>query len=210
MSIALNISKTFSLGGKTFNETRSLSGAGLALAEASIPAAKAGTLSTRTSDSVGTLTLGAGHGIETGNVITIFWGSVGYRRLVTVGTVSGTSVPLTNSGSGDVLPDQGTAVTVMVPTALKIPVPGSAAIAALVLFGEAISLFTLKSSAPAVIEHRWHALAGISKLWFPQGIADGTGDFIDDDVLNGGDLATVDVSHNAVAAKVMRIAALYN
>lgn len=67
-----------------------------------------GTLSTRTSDTAGTLTLGADHGITDGEVIAIFWSS-GVAYLATVGTVSGTSVPFTGA-AGDVLPDEDSAI----------------------------------------------------------------------------------------------------
>ena len=73
-----------------------------------LPAAEAGTLSTRTSDTAGTATLGAAHGILTGDIVDIYWaGGVAYGA--TVGTVSGTSVPFTLA-SGDVLPAQDTAI----------------------------------------------------------------------------------------------------
>ena len=47
--------------------------AGLPPIEASLAAGKAGTLSTRTDNTDGTLTLGSGHGITDGQVISIFW-----------------------------------------------------------------------------------------------------------------------------------------
>ena len=55
--------------------------------------AKTGTLSTRTSTTVGTLTMAGGHGITTGVLIDLFW-SGGSRARVTVGSVSGNSVPI--------------------------------------------------------------------------------------------------------------------
>lgn len=76
--------------------------------ESTLEAGKAGTLSTRTGDTEGTLTLGANHGITDGEIIAIFWtGGVAY--LATVGTVDGTSVPFTGA-AGDVLPDEDTAI----------------------------------------------------------------------------------------------------
>ncbi|MBK9128182.1 MAG: hypothetical protein IPM13_10320 [Phycisphaerales bacterium] len=67
---------------------------------------KRGTLTTRTSDTAGTLTMESGHGIATGNTIHVYWDG-GKRIGVTVGTVSGTSVPI-SGGSGDNLPDAST------------------------------------------------------------------------------------------------------
>ena len=70
-----------------------------------------GPLTTRTSDTAGTATLEAGHGISTGDVVVVTWDG-GLRENVTVGTVTGGSVPLTASGSGDNYPAQDTVVTV--------------------------------------------------------------------------------------------------
>jgi hypothetical protein len=77
-----------------------------------VTAAKAGTLTTRTNDASGTLTMGSGHGIQTGDILQVFW-SGGTAQFV-VGTVAGTSVPIA-SGVGTVLPDAATAITAKVP-----------------------------------------------------------------------------------------------
>jgi len=75
-----------------------------------------GRLTTRTDDETGTLTMdSAGHGIATGNKINISWAS-GARYNITVGTVSGTSVPIgaDNSGDGDPLPPDETDIMAIV------------------------------------------------------------------------------------------------
>lgn len=79
--------------------------------EIAVPAGKAGTLTTRTDNETGTLTLEANHGITTGSTIDLYWDG-GARYTITVGTVSGTSVPIgaDNSGEGDNLPTQDTEV----------------------------------------------------------------------------------------------------
>ena len=76
-----------------------------------LPIGYAGTLSTRTSDTQGTATLGGGHGITTGMEVDVYW-TGGVRYGMTVGTVSGASVPLSDSGAGDVLPVETTAIIV--------------------------------------------------------------------------------------------------
>lgn len=83
------------------------------VATPTIPAAKSGALTTRSSDTAGTLTMEADHGITTAARLDLYW-SGGRRLGITVGTVSGTSVPI-SSGAGDVLPADETAVTAMVP-----------------------------------------------------------------------------------------------
>ncbi|MEP0846067.1 MAG: hypothetical protein HRF50_04500 [Phycisphaerae bacterium] len=72
-------------------------------------AAKAGTLTTRTTDTAGTITLGAGHGIVDADVVDIYW-SGGRRYNVVVGTVAGNDVPI-SGGAGDNLPAQDAALT---------------------------------------------------------------------------------------------------
>lgn len=74
-----------------------------------LSAAKSGSLTTRTNNTDGTVTLSPGHGILTANVVDLYW-SGGRRYNVVVGTVSGNDVPI-SGGAGDNLPTQGTAVT---------------------------------------------------------------------------------------------------
>lgn len=88
----------------------------------SIAAAKAGTLTTRTSDTVGTLTMAGGHGITTGQRLDLFWDG-GSRVGLLVGTVAVNSVPFT-LGSGDNLPVQDTVITACVPTEQNFDVTG--------------------------------------------------------------------------------------
>lgn len=88
-----------------------------------LAAAPAGTLTTRTDNSTGTLTMSSGgHGIATGNIIDLYW-SGGRRYKVTVGTVSGTSVPI-SVGSGDNLPIATTAVVACVRTNVNTAIDG--------------------------------------------------------------------------------------
>ncbi len=73
-----------------------------------LPAAEAGTLSTRSTDTTGTLTI-PGTTLQTGDKIDVYWAG-GRRYDVVVGTVVGDSVPI-SGGAGDILPAQSTAVT---------------------------------------------------------------------------------------------------
>jgi hypothetical protein len=77
-----------------------------------LPAARAGTLSTRTSDTAGTLTLAAGHGVQTGAVLDVYW-SGGRRYNVVAGVVVGNDVPI-SGGAGDSLPTVATSLTAAV------------------------------------------------------------------------------------------------
>lgn len=90
--------------------------------EVSLAAGKAGQLTTRTDANTGTLTMGGGHGITTGAIIDIYW-SGGVQYNVTVGTVSGNSVPF-DAGVGDNLPTNLTNVVACVQTVINTPIDG--------------------------------------------------------------------------------------
>jgi hypothetical protein len=98
--------------GKTFSYSETIVADGAVLKDPTLAAAKTGTLSTRSSDTAGTLTMAASHGITDGAKIDIYW-STGQCTTATVGTVATNDVPFTGA-TGDVLPAQGTAITAMV------------------------------------------------------------------------------------------------
>lgn len=100
------------IDGETYQQNVNTSADGELTQTPSVPAAKTGALTTRTDANTGTLTMDTGHGITTGAKISIFW-TGGSRSNVTVGTVSGDSVPF-DLGSGDDLPADETDVTAMV------------------------------------------------------------------------------------------------
>lgn len=117
------------------NYSVSISGSGLSMQSAIIrtgsspigfsdplSAAKTGTLTTRTSDTVGTLTMSADHGITTAAVIDLYWDG-GVRYGVTVGTVATNSVPF-SLGAGDNLPIATTAITAVVQQTVNIFIDG--------------------------------------------------------------------------------------
>jgi hypothetical protein len=75
-----------------------------------VPHGFAGTLTTRTDNNTGTITLAGGHGIVTGDKVDIYFAD-GVQYNVTVGTVSGNSMPF-DLGIGTNLPIATTAVVV--------------------------------------------------------------------------------------------------
>lgn len=75
-----------------------------------LAAVQTGTLTTRTDDDTGVATLSTGHGIETADVVDVYWAAgVRYGMDATVATNAVT----VDGGAGDALPDQDTAVTVV-------------------------------------------------------------------------------------------------
>ncbi len=140
--------------------------------EDTLNTAKAGTLSTRTDNNTGTLTLGSGHGITDGQIIDVFW-SGGVQRTVTVGTVSGTSVPI-DGGIGDNLPTATTAITACVQKAINLSIDGdNADILAVVLetvdktLRTAANVQFLDSAADVIAEI--DLVANVPQVWDIEG-----------------------------------------
>lgn len=107
---SVSLTEQFVLGGESFQERKTVTAKGQEVRRVELPACKTGTLTTRTSNSVGEITGQAGHGIATGNIIDVYW-SGGSRRGVTVGTVATNAIPITG-GTGDNLPIATTTLTI--------------------------------------------------------------------------------------------------
>lgn len=119
---------TVTIGGSRYTITESIDADNVQKVEKkNQPAAKTGTLTTRTDNTTGTLTMTAGHGIITGDRIDIYW-TGGSRRGVTVGTVATNSVPF-SLGAGDNLPIVSTPVTVMVQNSEVVAITGANVVA---------------------------------------------------------------------------------
>jgi len=122
--------KSLTLGGRSWSNQGAILREFDSLIDLAIdlPAGKTGDLTTRTDDETGSITMdSASHGITTGAIVDIYW-TGGVRYGVTVGTVSGTTVPIgaDDSGSGDVLPSQATELVVTEQVTFQCPVDGDA------------------------------------------------------------------------------------
>lgn len=98
------------------------------------PASKVSTAFTNTSSSTGSLTMSAGHGLITGQVVDLYWqdtaGLYHSRRRVLLGTVSGNTVIIagnntTPATAGANLPITGTVIHVMAPVMVPAVFDGS-------------------------------------------------------------------------------------
>jgi hypothetical protein len=87
-----------------------------------LPAAKTGTLTTRTDNTDGELTMSASPGITTGATIDLYWDG-GSRYGVTVGTVATNAVPI-SGGAGDNLPIATTSITATLRTTANLYIDG--------------------------------------------------------------------------------------
>jgi len=139
--------------------------------EKALGAAKSGALSTRTSDTAGTLTLGAGHGITDSQTIDIFWtdanGVLQCAYGATVGTVAGTSVPFTGA-SGEVLPALDYAITTQVPTELDCDFDGDKAVLLVAMMKTHGGHVTFVDSGDAVLKAQTLE-ANAPLLWWKNG-----------------------------------------
>lgn len=118
MPVQANITADATVNGLSFRRATVVTTDGQLVKSPTLAAAKAGALTTRTNNTSGTLTMAAGHDIDTGDRLDVYWtnpdGTVGRRYGVTVGTVSTNEVPV-SGGAGDNLPADETAVRAMVP-----------------------------------------------------------------------------------------------
>lgn len=143
--------------------------------EITLPVGQAGTLTTRTDDDTGVATLSSGHGIETGDVVDVYWTSGGttYVRYGMDATVSGTAVTV-DGGAGTVLPAQDTAVVVTIQVEIDWPYDGDMVDAMLLHSSQIAHLdfqesdttqvaeFLLDTSANTGYYEAWYESSGVS------------------------------------------------
>lgn len=199
MSVTANITKTLSAGGVSFPESRQVTADGEIVHNVDVAEGFVGSLSTRTDDNTGVVTVDdSSHTIENGDRVDLYWVG-GCRRGMAAGSPSGADIPI-DGGSGDNLPTEDTAVTIVVPEELDISVLGTN-VAAILLYSAQHGQIVFETTAPA------EALAkelgtGVSYVWHED---DG-----EDNPITGDLIATVYLSHDGTAEKSMRVGILYN
>lgn len=195
------------IGSININRTRAFSTDGEVTASPSLVVAQSGTLTTRTDADTGTITMASGaHTIATGNTVDVYW-SGGVQYGVTVGTVSGTAVPI-DTGSGDDLPAQDTAVTVVPQQAVTCNIDGdNASIVAIELVPSsatdttAAHLDMQDSGGSTILE--LDLVAGVPRIY---DLAAG-----DTNALTGNPIVSIKASQAGTdAARVVKIAAAYD
>lgn len=95
----------------SINQSKIRSGDDLIDLEVTLPAGKSGTLTTRTDDDTGVVTVASGHGITASDTVDVYW-ATGRRYGVDVTTAGATTLDI-DLGSGDNLPAQSTAVVIV-------------------------------------------------------------------------------------------------
>jgi hypothetical protein len=204
MTLSTNIQHTATLGGKNMGaESATVAHDGMSVVEKLLASAKAGTLSVRTDNDTGTLVMSSGgHGITTGARLDLYWLG-GCRRGITVGTVSGTSVPI-DGGSGDNLPTASTAITAMVPTEVDFGITGDQ-VQVVVAFTDSLA------QGQVVFADASNAELHNVKLAVPNQMYDWYTGNGTTNPLAGDAVSTVFVSHgDATGSKTVRVGVGYN
>lgn len=206
MTVAANIAQSNSIGGVRFPESRTLTADGQIVHDVSIAAADAGSLTTRTSDTVGTITADeSDHTISTGDRVDLYWTTAGVnyqRRGVDVGTVTATSIPI-SGGDGDNLPVQDSDIVVCAVVELDVFVDGDNIVAALAYIEKLGQVVFIDTSVSDVEIALWTIGEAVTKMWTN---VDG-----DDNPFEGVDIARVYVSHSdTAAAATARLGIIYD
>jgi hypothetical protein len=121
-----NVTRNVSLNGTQYQEVVVSAAFGVVtnVPPVTLNAAKVGALTTRTSDSVGVLTMNTGHGLVDG-IIDLYWdigGTKGCRRNITA-DVTADSIAISD-GTGDVLPADESAITAVHPSTETVSMNG--------------------------------------------------------------------------------------
>jgi len=165
----------------------------------SVPAAKVGSLTTRTDADTGVLTMNSGHGFATSDKLDVFW-SGGSRRNMTA-TVATNAVTV-DGGSGDDLPVVSTAVTACKPTTQDFTVDG-----------DALVVLVAASPVPGYVVFVDDADAEVTDATFyvdANAGANWTADVGTDNPLAGVVTSKVKFSHGSTTARTMTAVGQYN
>lgn len=135
------------IGGKGISGIILVEGNGEPSYEATLPAGKAGTLTTRTDNDTGVATLSTGHGIISTDVVDVFWDG-GIRRGM-VATVAVNAVTI-DGGAGDNLPALTTALVVCKQTVLDVDITGPTILACLASAQRRASIAIQKNDATVI------------------------------------------------------------
>ena len=122
-----------------------------------LPAGKSGTLTTRTDDNTGIVTVASGHGITDSDTVDVYW-STGRRYGVDVTATDSTTISI-DLGAGDNLPAQSTAVVICKQVVVNKAIDGdnvkiigfSAELAASTGFGSRITFFDAASGGGSAV-----------------------------------------------------------
>lgn len=199
MSVSSKITKNFSMGGETFNQSSTPSADGAIVHNITASAADAGSLTTRTDADTGVVTVDdSGHSFAESDRVDLYWED-GCRRGMSVSSVSGAEVSI-DGGDGDDLPAADTELTMVVPTLLDVSVLGTN-VETILLYSASRGQFVfIDDSSVDQYDHE----IGASKSWDWE---DGNGVT---NPITGHQIEGVYASQASTTASVMKIGVLFN
>ena len=139
------LSISLALGGTAINRSVTRTTDAAVAYEVSLPAGKAGTLSTRTDSNTGILTVASGHGITDADTVDVFW-TGGNRYGMTVTAYDSTTISI-DLGAGTNLPDAATSIVVTKEVSIVCQIDGDNAS----LIGVCSELSDLSASSAALV-----------------------------------------------------------
>ncbi len=143
MAISAIVTTQVKVGGKTLNKKKTVEANGKVEADYTLAAAKTGIIDNWVDSDTAEVIGQANHGIQTGDVVDVYW-SGGYRYGLTVGTVVGTTIPV-DGGTGIALPADDTAVTIMKQQVEDFVITGSN-LQALIIYAAAKAIVKIKDT----------------------------------------------------------------
>jgi hypothetical protein len=192
------ISETIAIGGRSLQSNISRTAEGeIAQPSLALNTGKSGTLSTRTDNDTGVITLAEGHGITALDVVDVYW-SGGLRYGMTVSDPQATTIAV-DVGAGDNLPTQGAAVIVCVRKSVAMPLDGDLLTVLAVQAAQRASVVFLDESSTVLLA--LDLTAGEAYRWVS---GQGT------NPLAGVVVATVGVSSGSTSANELTVLVLYD
>lgn len=206
MSINYSRTQTVLIDNQQAKNTYALNTNGIVQQNPSVPAPKAGTVTTYTDANTATLTMSAGHGISTGNKFDLYWAG-GVRYNCVAGTVSGNTVPFTG-GTGTAIPPLATVVSAMVPQSYNL----------FFVWADIQALVCSSQKTPYPVRSVIHFIKedGTTEVAWPFVQLDGVNDYVWDvgiggkPVLTVTDIILVKISHDdTTIAQPISVSAMY-
>ena len=141
----------------SINQSKIRTGDDLIDLQGTLPAGKSGTLTTRTDDNTGIVTVASGHGITASDTVDVYW-SGGRRYGVDVTATAATTIDI-DLGRGDNLPAASTAVVIVKQVVVNKAIDGDsveiigflAELAASTGFGVRITFFDAVSAGGSAV-----------------------------------------------------------
>jgi hypothetical protein len=191
---------TYTIDGSTVNDAKSVEFDNVTKTSKTVPKAVAAQLTTRTSDSVGVITLPAGHGIANGSKVDLYWGTTNLRKYADAAVV-GNALTLSN-GAGDVLPTNLTSITVAVTQVEPFSVDHSLLQVLIAGGNTARSSIRFQAADDSAEEYAVNLAAGRAFYWDTEAEANGFTNPFDEQI------GTVRFSHaNTASSELMQVIA---